>query len=67
VYLFFVLLQRVKRAVLLSFGVGKDVKQSKLTGEDRMAIKGGHYVEILHAGQMSYGLLIFNDITGHSF
>ena len=51
----------------MSFGVGKDVKQSKLTGEDRMAIKGGHYVEILHAGQMSYGLLIFNDITGHSF
>ncbi|XP_065907236.1 uncharacterized protein [Dysidea avara] len=33
-------IERVKRAVLLSFGVGKDAKQSKFTSEDRMAIKG---------------------------
>ena len=52
---FFALLQRVKKAILLSFGVGKSVKQSALTDEDRLAIKGGNYVEILHVGPVSYG------------
>lgn len=31
----------MKRAILLSFGVGKD--KSKLTGEDRLAIKGNTF------------------------
>jgi len=55
VYLFFALLQRVKKAILLSFGLGKGVKQSELTDEDRLAIKGGNCVEILHVGPMTYG------------
>ena len=37
-------LQRIKRAILTAYGVGPEVKGVKLTNENRMAIKGPHFV-----------------------